>query len=268
MDKIAYYAQTLSDAFYYFQNVSSIQVVAGGTASCMPQNALCIRKIPELLSIDKHERHIDIGSAVTLSRLLSVRKVLPDCLVQALNKIANVFVRNIATVGGNICATDYYHALYAPLFALDARLEMRKSQDTRYIHLDKLRDFAKNYILTKVRIPLDDWKISVYRLIENDDSDIPSSFVFLADMNNDTLRNIRLSLAGRIAMRCRELENNLAGIRLPLRDEAIQDYVKQASSLFDKSMANTKKSDALSRDFAITKEKFLRLTRYSLQQLS
>ena len=120
-------ARTLSDVFYHLKNVNGLQIRGGGTGKFpFAEKVLAISSIPELSTIEKKERFIEFGSAVTLSRILDVgRTNMSPVLYDAIKTIASESVRNIATIGGNICSGceengTQKSTLWGPLLALGA----------------------------------------------------------------------------------------------------------------------------------------------------
>ena len=258
-------AQTLSQLFDQLKNVSDLQVVGACTQLGTPRSwIVSTRNIPELGNIDKKERHIDFGPAVTLGRMAAMgRTNMPAVLYDAVRSTATGPVRNIATLAGNICRERQKGSLYAPLLALDARLEIRSQASTKYIPFIKFTQIPPSFVLTKVRVPVSDWEISVFRRVgpENCFSPLNASFVFLVDTENDLIVNMKIAFAGVPVFRSRELENKLLGSKLPLSDRTIADFLAAAESL---SRAEFERSGAA----PILKDQFLRLLDYNLQLLS
>ena len=108
--KTFFYAKNLNDIFYQLKNISDLNIVGGCTSFVeneLPENNLSVRGIEELNQIDKHERYIDLGAAVQLSAIEDLGEAnLPKIFYEAITTIANKNVRNIATIGGNICTKD------------------------------------------------------------------------------------------------------------------------------------------------------------------
>ena len=114
--KTIYYANNLEEVFYQLKTIAKLQIVGGCTGNDdLADNFLSVRNLPELCRIDKHERFFEFGSALTLTELEDIgEKNLPVVLYEALKTIANSQVRNLATLGGNICAKGIYsvHQIY------------------------------------------------------------------------------------------------------------------------------------------------------------
>ena len=130
--KTILYAKTIKDLLSQIKNNKGIQVVGGCTRlSELPEKSISTFGISELSQIVRHERYFDIGAGTTLSAILQIgQNHLPQVLYEALQTIANPIIRNTATIGGNICEMNHKLTLYAPLLALDAKLEFVSQTET------------------------------------------------------------------------------------------------------------------------------------------
>ena len=258
-------AKSLDDVFYHINTVNNLQILGGCTrVSSINEISLTVCPIPELATIDRKERHIDFGPAVTLAQMLTIgRNKMPSVLYDAISTIGTPAVRNLATLGGNICAEGQKLTLYAPLLALDARLEFRNQTEFFYTPFSKFTTIPHGFVLTKIRVPIGDWEVAIYRRVGPSNYITPQSagFVFLADMQKDILANIRIAFAGNIIFRSFELENRVIGTRLPLSRKTIDSLVSEAETQYT---ATVKDQDT----FPILKAQFLNLLRYSLEQLT
>ena len=124
-------------------------VYAGGTDLLVqirsglmhPPSLICLDRLEELKGISQEENGaIRIGSCTTHTRILAeplVRKDLP-VLVQAIEGLGSPPIRNMATIGGNICTASPAGDTLPPLCALDAQVELTREHSVRRI---PLRDF-------------------------------------------------------------------------------------------------------------------------------
>lgn len=258
-------ANTLADVFYHVNSVRNLQIVGGCTAvDTINDTSLTVRNIKELLSIEKKERFFEFGPAVTLASILNLGKTkLPSIFYDTVSSVATPFIRNLATIGGNICAEGQKHTLYAPLLALDARLEIRSKDETKFISLNNFNGIPHGYVLTKIRIPVEDWSIAIFRRVgpSNLITPLSASFAFLADMQKDILLNIKIVFAGTIIFKSHELENKLIGTRLPLSSKNIDSLIQESETEFVNQTENQTYEPIL-------KDQFLNLLRYSFEQLS
>ena len=264
-NKTVLIAKNLQDVFYHLKSVNGLQIFGGGTnGELMEDKSITVRNIPELRQIEKHERFIDFGAAVTLSEILSLGKTnMPLILYEAIKTIGTMPVRNIATLGGNICARGNYHTLWAPLIALDARLEVRNAGETRYIPFSHFTGVPKGFVLTKVRVPVDDWEVEIFKRVgpSHEMSPLSAGFAFLVDTQKDMIANIRIAFAGKVVFRPRDLENKIIGTRLPLSDKFINNLVQEAEERMEIEQEQFNVPQIL-------KSQFLSLLRSSLEQLT
>ena len=110
-------------------------VLAGGT-DLMPQTQagvrkfqptlLNIRRLSELRGISESAGRISIGALTTVSDILEsdLLKSSVPVLVQAADCFASVQIRNVATLGGNICNGSPAGDMIIPLLLLDAEVKL------------------------------------------------------------------------------------------------------------------------------------------------
>lgn len=258
-------AKNVADIFYHIKTVQRVQLLGGCTQTDeYHDKVISIRNINELKSIDKRERYIDIGPAATLSEIYSMgRANIPPVLYDAIGSISTEQVRNIATLAGNICANGQKQTLFAPLLALDARIEIKSAGLTKYIPFTKFTKIPESFVITKIRIPLNDWEVSVFRRTGpvGRISEQSASFVFLLDSENDLIVNLKIAFAGVPVFRSRELENKLIGARLPLSEKTIETFLESAKKLSEPVFTE-------SHADPILKNQFLNLLNYELELLT
>lgn len=226
---------------------------------------ISIRGIKELSQIIRHERYIDCGPAVTLADLLKHRGGhVPSVLVEGAQSIGNPFVRNLATIGGNVASFNHcrhYMTLYAPLLALDAKIELKSRSDTRFVPLAAFTVMPKEYIISNIRIPLDDWDVAILRRLPPTGLDRHgASFAFLASTEKRLISNVRLAFAGHTAFRSLETENKAIGMRLPLTPKDVDGIVQEAAASFKTTAAGKESGETASRFCYLTRQAFEHLT--------
>ncbi len=268
-------ASTIQEVLYHLKNTKNLQVFAGatlckkypnGTKIRLPSSCIFIGNIEELKEINKTERFIDFGSAVTINQILEVGKNrVPSFLYEAASLVASHNVGNIATIGGNICNTPHRMSLYSPLLALEASLELRSASETKVVALSKFNEIPQGFFLTKIRIPIIDWHTARYVKLGSpyEQNDKSASYTFLADSSKGSnLDDLRIAFAGEITFRSRELENTLIGARLPLTEKDCNTILEKASKLFDLELEKSQKPENL-----FLKNQFLNLLEQSIEEL-
>lgn|GEM_PF-294565 len=163
---------SLEQAFKLLEGGNKAQVMAGGTDLVLkikhrqlrPGLLVAIGKIKELQYLAKKEATICIGAGVKISELLhsNLLKEHAPLLLRAAREIGSPEIRNMATIGGNICSVKANcgacgfpgcksmsgggvkpcvyasHAdLVPPLLALDAGLILAGSQGERTVPLQE-----------------------------------------------------------------------------------------------------------------------------------
>ncbi|MCR4938780.1 MAG: FAD binding domain-containing protein [Treponemataceae bacterium] len=264
-----YYAKSLSDVIFHLKTIPQLRIYGGCTSSeKLAPSSLIINKINDFLLIDKHEHFMEFGAGVTLSQILNLgKKRIPSVLFDAIESIAYPFIRNAATIGGNICAKGIRHTLFAPLLALDTHLELQSPSSSGFIPMMKFHTVPENCMISRIRIPSEEWDIAIFRRTGPDNtlSDASASFAFLANTHKGILSDLRIAFCGLVSIRSKELENNLIGTKLPLSDKAIQSMLIEASSAFMTKAAGIKGKDEV---LSLLEAQFLNLLSDSLSLLT
>ena len=270
-----YHAKTISDILYHLRNVNNVSITAGCTGIMYkknpefltyPDSILNIRNVEELSQINKTERFIEFGSCVTFSQIQGIEsKHRLSILQDAIRDIGTPSVRNIATLGGNLCLRNYKMTAFAPLLALDAKLEFRNINDIQIIPIKHFHEVPTGSFLSKIRIPVEDWDVAIFRRVGPlyEVNDFSAGYVFLANTQKDILSDLRISFCFKHAFRSKELENLLIGNKLPLSDKTILSFIEKTSTNFDEYMQNNKIECN-----TILKEQFINLLGASLEKLT
>ena len=121
-------------------------------------SVLCIDRCEELKVIHTHPGHIDIGAGATMAAVIDHPDVdgsLKDILLQ----IGAPGLRNVATVGGNICNASPAADTLPFLYAFDAVVCLRSVHGERWVPVDQFVTgpgktvLADDEILVSVRVP-------------------------------------------------------------------------------------------------------------------
>lgn len=264
MSKTILYAKNINELLKILNNNPGTKIVGGCTRiDSLPDKFISTTSIKELTHIVRHERFIDIGPGATLSEILNIgQNHLPPILYEALNCIANPLIRNMATIGGNICSDEHKLTLFAPLMALDAKLEYRNLTDTITENIRNFKGIPEGFILTNIRIPLVDAELSIFRRIgpEHSITQQSASFAFLVDTEKNTLLNVHLAFAGPFTFHSKEFENAMIGKHLPFSQKDVKQIEELVSQEFEKAAVDQMISD-------VVKQQFFNLARYSFEQL-
>jgi len=161
-----------------------VTVLAGGTDLMLQAEAgrqyyaatlMNIRRVVDLKGVTLEDGNLSIGAVTTVSELLTdpiVGKQYP-ILTETADQFASPQIRNIASVGGNICNASPAGDLLVPLIALGAQVELVSkpcgSLVTRRITLEEFvtgpgaTNLQENEILTFVHVPLSEGSTGGFR---------------------------------------------------------------------------------------------------------
>jgi aerobic carbon-monoxide dehydrogenase medium subunit len=145
-----------------------------------------IGEIAALRDVSADDRHVSIGACVTHAELTRGLTATSDCraLALAAANSANPAIRQVATIGGNLCAADFPAAdLVTALLCLDTEVELQGPQGRDRISLSRFLEIrtslapgqlVRRVIVTRaqrrsahVRLPLrkaGDYPVAIFSL--------------------------------------------------------------------------------------------------------
>ena len=232
---LIYSPRSLAEALALFVPNPQAQLFAGGTnwhnetgtqAIRLPQVTISLHQTDDLRKVAYGERFLDLGAALSLNQLLSVTEAwLPNILKEATRAIGTSALRNLATLGGNLAQKAALGDLFPVLHLLGAQFEVRNLRGSRWLSAQQAADdgriaLAAGEILTKVRIPQEEWPLGFYQKIGNIRTpwDERLAMAAVARTKNGQLDALRFSfhLPHSGLVRVRDLEAELTGQSLPL----------------------------------------------------
>lgn len=131
---------------------------------------LFINEVDELKGIKEDENNIIIGALTTFDEIIK-SSITPQVLKDSALGIAGPPIRNIATIGGNICNASPSADSLPSLYAMDAVLILKTKDSQREV---KIKDFIigvskttikDDEILTHIMIPKKNYEYSFYKKI-------------------------------------------------------------------------------------------------------
>lgn len=228
-------------------NEKDVIIYAGGTdlmvknkntASLIPKftkDLLYVGNLNELREIIEEDNIIKIGAACTLSSLLRVESV-PEVLKEAIRNIASPAIRNMGTIGGNICNASPAGDTLPILYALEAKLKLSSINSSREVNIN---DFIlgpgkiilkNNEILESILIEKVNFNKVYYQKVGARKASAISkiSFVALAEVIEEKIIDIRIAIGsvGPKIVRVKTAEDILIGRELKDIENIISEITK------------------------------------------
>jgi carbon-monoxide dehydrogenase medium subunit len=148
------------DAVAYCGGTELLLVMKLGLAAY--SNLVDLKGIPELRVLEERDGELCVGAAVTHHELESspfVHRLLP-ALADMERRVANVRVRSVGTLGGNLCFSDPHSDPATFLLASGAELVCRRGAAERTIPIGEFvrgpyeTALGPHELLTEIRIPV------------------------------------------------------------------------------------------------------------------
>ena len=109
---------------------------------------VAISKIASLRELSVGEREVSIGACVTHAEIARELTSVPDCraLALAAGNAANPAIRQVATIGGNLCAANFAAADLVPaLLCLDTEIELHGLGGAEQIPLSRFLEIRTSF---------------------------------------------------------------------------------------------------------------------------
>jgi carbon-monoxide dehydrogenase medium subunit len=165
------------------QHGGKARVVAGGTdlvirmkrGDWVPPVVVNVKRIPGLRGIERRENDIWIGALTTIADVIDselIAEALP-ILAETAPTMASAQIRNLATVGGNLCNAAPSADMAPPMLVLDAQLRAVGPTGTRTLCLHDLflgpgeTALGPDEMVTGILVPLEEGWRSGYRKLEH-----------------------------------------------------------------------------------------------------
>ena len=191
-----------------------------GLAPQFARPVLFLGGLPELGGITVVGATLTVGAGVTLSGLLA-HEAVPDVLKQAVAEMSSPAIRNVATLGGNICNASPAGDTLPALYCLNAVLTLACAGGERQLGIEEfilgpgktaLRD---NELLRAVSLSLERFDVACYRKVGTRKANALSklSFLGLARTGEGRIEDVRIAF-GAVAptvVRSKELEREIVG---------------------------------------------------------
>lgn len=147
MSRYGYYQpESLDEAFRLKKTIPESLYISGGTdlmvrikkRELRPRALISLRSIPNLSGI-KNGKVIHIGAMTSISDLLknSLLHEKYPVLIQSAKELGNIQIRNVATIGGNLCNGSPAADMAPPLLVLKAKVRLQSGQKGRDLPIEK-----------------------------------------------------------------------------------------------------------------------------------
>lgn len=148
------------DAALYMGGTELVLVMKLGLAA--PEHLVDGKRLPELQGLRVDGGEVAIGAGVThrqIERDATVMAYLPT-LAELARHVANVRVRNVGTLGGNLCFAEPHSDPATLLLALGAQLDLASPDRERTVAMSDfvigplMTTLGPDEVLVRVRVPL------------------------------------------------------------------------------------------------------------------
>lgn len=192
-----------------------------GLAPELANSVLFLCHLPELHGISMSGNRLAISAGVTFTEMLADDRV-PGVLRQAVGEIASPAIRNVATLGGNICNASPAGDTLPALYCLDATLLLAQAGGEREVAIDRFivgpgkTDLRDDELLRAVVVSLECFDRTTFRKVGTRKANALAkvSFAGLARLEEGRVGEVRMAL-GAVAptvVRCHELESECVGL--------------------------------------------------------
>lgn len=227
------------------------KVLAGGTdlilamkhKTILPPRVISLHKVEELDFVREEKSTVRIGALATHSQLF--KNVLLNenapMICEAVSLIGSWQIRNIATIGGNLCNASPAADSAAPLLALDARVVIADSKGEREIPLSSFftgpgttalapNQLLKEIVLERPKSPSAGCYLKLMRKKAVDLSVVGVAFHAEVDRSGNKLSRVAIGLGGvaPTPIRAPEAEAMLTGLDYKEVLKALPDAAQAA----------------------------------------
>lgn len=250
IDYTYYKPKDLAETFALLdQHGRKAEIIAGGTdvmvvikqSNRSPEILISLRGVEELRYIHKnHDYHIGALATHRMIEKSALMKNELTALNQGASQVGSVQVRNVATIGGNVCNAAPSADTASPLMILDASLVLKSSKSERQVPIEEFfvgpSETVKAWdeILTEIIIPeeMGRYGTSYCKHARRKAMNLPivGVSVGLSLERDETIRDARIALTvvAPTPIRIREAEDFLRG--KSLTEEVLKEAGLIASS--------------------------------------
>lgn len=245
-----YNAKSVEEAAALLREHPDSRIISGGSdvlikireGKIAGTSLVCIRDIKEIQGISKKENgDIYIGAGTTFSHITN-DPIIQECipvLGEAVDQVGGPQIRNIGTIGGNICNGAVSADSAPTVFSLNALLRIEDGNGGRTVPVKEFYlgpgrvDLKRGEILTHVIIPAEEYqgyhghyiKYSMRKAM--DIATLSCSVVSRVDTEKNILEDVRITfgVAAPVPFRCEKTEAALKGMPV---DEKLYQTIEES----------------------------------------
>lgn len=171
-----------------------------GTLPGFPLPILCIGHLAELQAITVDQSSARLGASVTLGEILA-HPDIPQFMKTPILEMASPAIRNLASLGGNICNASPAADSLPILYALDAQLTLASTNGRRTLNIRDFltgpgrKDLRPDEILSEISFSWGEFNRFYYRKLgpRKANAIAKVSFFGAASIFDEQVRDIRLA---------------------------------------------------------------------------
>lgn len=245
--------RSLAEACAVIASDTDAKPIAGGTAllTIIRQRLLRPKRLVNLSKIrDGSAISFDPQKGMRIGALATINEIETSPLVQqhypqladACHVVANIRIRNMATIGGNLAHADYQSDPPSVLAALDAKVELRSNRARREVRLPEFQRgsyetaLEPGELITAILIPpMPEGMRGVYvKFTTGSSGERPCAGVAaLARMENGTCRELRLAVGAVSSQPVRVTPGEDMARGKALNEDLIEAIATEAARLVD-----------------------------------
>jgi CO/xanthine dehydrogenase FAD-binding subunit len=275
-----YYPKSLHEALKLLTMKETHMLICGGSDIMVTKktapNMIFINQIENLKDIKEDNEMISIGACCVYRQILTTPSV-PKILHDAINQIASPAIRNVGTMGGNICNASPAGDTLPILYAMDATIVKASINEDGTLKKTRLPiadfilgirkiDLAQNEMVIAIEIEkkaYENMTVSYFKKVGGREASAISklSFVGLKKIENNSIQDVRIAFGsvGITTLRSKKGEKLLLGLGLDeldtKKDEILEFYKNLINPIDDqRSTATYRKKVCLNllEDFLVS----------------
>lgn len=213
-----------------------------GLTPLFEKPVLFIDHLDALKGVESDGNCVKIGSACTFTSLLENGEI-PGFFKDVLSQIASPAIRNIATIGGNICNASPAGDTLPILYALNASLVLAAVGSSRTIAIDNFITgpgetvINENELVKEIVIPKDEFNVFFYKKVgaRRANSCSKLSFTGLARVVKGKIGDIRIAFGAvsPTVVRSREIEQKMKNKSVSDIEKMLPEWSNSYSLILD-----------------------------------